>query len=173
LRRLGLEEHKAFFLGVVTLTTFLILALPLVQVNEVSVDGVEYLFPEGGEIVVELKYLHSVELAKIVETYVVTGCEVRLAEFRWPGYGAGLASTPEDALGQIVWSDGGFAARNISITPGNALRLDMKHRVNATLTVNGVVVSSKIGVEIRPCVRVPIAKILRHLLTHKSLSSSS
>ncbi len=171
--RLGPGKRKAFFLYVIAFVSFFVLALPLVQVTEVVVDGVEYLFPKDGEVFITLEYLHSVELFRVVETYLIAGCEIRLVEFRWSGYGAGLPSTPEDIFSQISQSGGEFIARNISVISGNVLRLDMKHRVGATVSVNGEIVSSNVGVEVRVCVRVSLAKILHHLLTPTKLPISS
>lgn len=151
-------KSKYVFLIVITLLGMALLALPLIQVAVIAVDEVSYVVWPGFNATVTLEYLHSVELMKVVETYEVVGCEVRLARLVWPGHGAGLSSTPNDLPVQVTDSSGGYVAENISLGP--VVKASMRHRVDARLVINGREIPCNEGIEIRACVRVPLAALL-------------
>ncbi|MEM3948740.1 MAG: DUF1850 domain-containing protein [Zestosphaera sp.] len=156
-------KSKLVFLLATLFFGVTLLSLPIIQVTEVVMDNTVYLIQPNVKVTVALEYLHSVELMKVVETYEVVGCEVRLVKLVWPGHGAGLPSTPNDLPVQIVGSDGGYTAEDISLGP--VVMVSMRHRVDPTLTLNGKRVTFNGTVEIKACVRVPpVALLLQAVL---------
>lgn len=151
-------KSRYVFLVVTALFGVILLVFPLIQVTVITVDDVRYVVWPGVNVTITLEYLHSVELMKVVETYEVVDCEVRLARLVWPGHGAGLPSTPNDLPVQVTESDGEYVAEDISL--GSVMKASVKHRINASLVVNGREIPCNEAVEVRACVRVPLAALL-------------
>ena len=137
----------------------MVLALPLVEVSAVVVDGVRYLVRPDTRVEVRLEYKHSVELVDIVEEYELLGCRIRLVKFMWPGYGAGLPSRVDELTSWSSGDAGGLVLRDVTLNT-SVLQLDMRFRVSPRLTVNGEAIRAGRDVSLVACSRVPLIEIL-------------
>lgn len=155
---------KLFLLLAASALAITLLTMPVVQVAEIEVDGRLFVARPDTKITVSLEYLHSVELGRVVETYEVLGCEIKLTKLVWPGYGAGLPSRPDDLAGSPTTDSEGYMVKSTSLRLGRVLTLSVKYRVAPRLTINGGEAGPGDLVEIRACVGRPVIWLLRQWL---------
>ncbi len=154
-------KNKKRILFLVTALTILttISTHPAIEANKVIIDETEYLATRNTTIKIRLEYRHSVELTNITEEYHITNCEIRLAKFVWPGYGAGLPSKTNDTSSHEIDENKNYVVRNITLNT-TVLRISMKHRINPKLTINGEEVVSSGEVVVITCTRISLIELL-------------
>lgn len=150
---------KYFFLIIITTMISVILTYPTLETCKIVIDRTVYVVSPHTRLNVRLEYEHSVELSKITEEYEITNCEVKLMEFVWVGYGAGLPSRPCDAPNQLVGVDGGYIIRNITLNV-TTLKISMRYRVNPRITINEKEVESKEEVVIEACSKISVVELV-------------
>lgn len=120
----------------------------LLPATLVCADG-EPILLSFSPVVIELRYIHSVEGYEVRERIVAWRC-VALEELEWRGYGAGMPSSAGDV--QILESKGCL---------GNRLIASIKHMRSAKVLVNGApIVAEELSAETGPAYRL-IIKFLR------------
>jgi hypothetical protein len=133
------------------------LLTPLIEVNKISIDNETAIYLLTKEIIVTLKYIHSVELTEIIEEYRIHDCSIELKRFEWPGYGAGLPSRINDITN--------YRRMNTTfIIEGEKLNvkylyIDLKYRVKPELYINGYEVKGD-KVLIATCVKISLIEFL-------------
>lgn len=164
-------KQKQLLLFLITTTLIILTTIstyPTIEANKVIIDETEYLATRNTTIKIRLEYRHSVELTNITEEYEITNCEIKLAEFVWPGYGAGLPSKPNDTLSHETYENKNYVVRNITLNT-TVLRVSMIHRISPKLTINDEEVVSSREVVVITCTRISLIE----LLTSRKLRQSS
>jgi len=155
---MSLVKKKYFFpLIITTVALIILLTYPVIEACKVVIDGTVYVTSPNTRVSIRLEYEHSVELSEITEVYEVTNCEIRLAEFVWAGYGAGLPSRPGDAPNQSVSVGGKYVARNMILNI-TTLKISMRYRVNPEITINGEEVVSKEEILVEACTKISVVE---------------
>ncbi|AMM55001.1 hypothetical protein TQ32_07035 [Pyrococcus kukulkanii] len=100
-----------------------------------------------GNIPLEIKYNHSVELSTIIERYTVTPRGIIIKNMEWQDFGAGL---PEDIQG----IKGQFYYKNVDENLGKVVQYWFIPRNNATIIVDNTTIRIREGLiklEIKKC----------------------
>ncbi len=155
-----LGGNKLFLLLTTSTLMILLLTTPIIQVTKVKTGDGEIVTRPDVKTTITLEYVHSVELGRVVETYEIINCEIKLTRLTWPGHGAGLPSTPSDFTNPVVSEGGEYVVENMSLHLGDVLTLSMKHRINPRLLINGDEIETGDLVEIRACTSEPLAWLL-------------
>ncbi len=152
---MGLTKKKCFFSLIIIAVASIILTHPIIEACRIVIDGTEYVVSPHTRLSIRLEYEHSVELSEITEEYEIANCKIKLVEFVWAGYGAGLPSRPCDAPNQLVSVGGRYVARNITLNT-TILKISMRHRINPRVTINGEEVRSKEEIVIEACTKISV-----------------
>lgn len=149
------------FLLLIAPLFFASLLVPVPRALLVEVDGTQYFLLAGSNnISVVIEYTHSVELFKVLEVYEISGCEIRLVSYEWPGYGAGLGSTASD-----------YAWLNESISGGYytfpELFVDLRYRFNSRVVVGSLEVREAHTLLVKPCTPVSLLKLIYTYLNNR------
>jgi len=122
----------------------IIIFVPIVPVLKVSVDGKNF-FVISRHIIVNISYVHSVELLKVNEVFVLKNNEFYLKTLKWPGYGAGLISSSNDIAtdGDMKIINDEYVLDNLNVSVGKMISINTDFMINPNVTVNGMKINGK------------------------------
>ncbi|MEM3832634.1 MAG: DUF1850 domain-containing protein [Thermoprotei archaeon] len=129
---------------ITTIIFLIIIFTPVIPVLKVSVDGKRF-FIFSQRIVVNISYMHSVELLRINETFVLKNNEFYLKTLKWPGYGAGLASSTNDLITNSTMRviNGEYVLDNLNVSVGSMISINTAFMISPNITVNGMEINGK------------------------------
>lgn len=110
---------------------------------------------------VTLTYVHSVELYHVVERYTLGGCDLRLVELEWAGFGAGMPSASGDLASEsLEWRLPGGVVSKVDVKLRESVVVAAKYMLYPRLFIDGEEVSIREEMVLRVCRRVSLLELV-------------